>query len=397
MLIHVCLGVFMIVIGIGAISVPTIADSLPLIANAKIQWANLQSGLSEPLAIRLELRYADGEPINASSPLARYTGNAGTVFGINGAEISLATGTQLLWGGRAYDSRGYPARSIDLGLFYFVTKDGCDETQGRSCYTTSALVAKAKTNSDGSFGFLGKLPSPGQELSAWNLPREAADKVIIVYADFLTATTINRVKTHYAVKLTEPPSILGVWINGDRMIDFGRNVQYASSYSGPVIFTFELRPGQRAYLVVGKCGSLACHVTPPQESLITQEITTEIGSLNVSLDPSYYVFYILTLPVDPFRSVPSPETVLAFGTFDTLHIVTPNEYQLLGLVPLSVGFVLLISVPFDFAKQWYLKHKTLTKVLEVLTKAPLKTIMMVAVVFRGARLRDRNSHSRRLW
>src|SRR5208337_4604242 len=113
MLSHVCLGVFMIVIGIGAIGVATITDSLHLVANAKIQWAELQSGLSEPLTIKLELRYANGEPINASSPLARYTGNAGTVFGINGTEISLASGTQLLWGGRAYDSQGYPARSID--------------------------------------------------------------------------------------------------------------------------------------------------------------------------------------------------------------------------------------------------------------------------------------------
>src|SRR5208337_2330851 len=179
MLIHVCLGVFMIVIGIGAISVPTITDSLQLITNAKIQWAELQSGLSEPLTIKLELMYANGEPINASSPLARYTGNAGTVFGINGAEISLAIGTQLLWSGHAYDSHGYPIKSIDLALFYFVVRDGCDETQGRSCYTTSALVARTKTNSDGSFGFLGKLPSPLQDLPAWNLPREAAGKVII--------------------------------------------------------------------------------------------------------------------------------------------------------------------------------------------------------------------------
>ena len=175
--------------------------------------------------------------------------------------------------------------------------------------------------------------------------------MIIVCADFLTATTINRVKTHYAVKLTEPPAILGVWINGQRIIDFGRNIQYSSSNSGPVIFNFELRPGQQAYLVVGKCGSLACHDTPPQESIIIREITpvTSGGSVNVSLDPSYYVFYILTLPVDPFRSVPNPDTVLAVGMFDTLHIVTPSEYQLLGLVPLSVGFVLLFSVPFDFA------------------------------------------------
>ena len=385
MLSHVCLGIFMLVIGIGAIGVPTITDSLQLIANAKFQWADLQSGLSEPITIKLELRYANGEPINASSPLARYTGNAGPVFGINGAEIFLATGTQLLWSGRAYDSQGYPAKSIDLGLFYFVTRDGCDETQGRSCYTTSALVAKTKTNSDGSFGFLGRLPPPLQELSAWNLPREAAGKVIIVYADFLTATTINRVKMHYAVKLTEPPAILGVWINGHQIIDFGRNIQYASIDSGPVTFNFELRAGQQAYLVVGKCGSQACHDTPPQESIITREITpdTANGSVTVSLDPSYYVFYILTLPVDPFRSVPSRGTVLAVGMFDTLPIVTPSEYQLLGLVPLSVGFVLLFSVPFDLTKQLFLKRGKLAKMLEVVKKAPLKSIMVVAVLSRG--------------
>ncbi len=385
MLSNVCLSVFLIVIGIGAIGVPTITESLQLIASAKIQSADLQSRLSEPLTIKLELRYANGEPINASSPLARYTGNGGSVFGINGAEISLATGTQLLWGGSAYDSQGYPAKSIDLAFFYFIIRDGCDETQGRSCYTTSALVAKTKTNSDGSFGFLGKLPSPRQDFSAWNLPREAAGKVIIVYADFLTATTINRVKMHYAVKLTEPPAILGVWINGYQIIDFGRNIQYASSDSGPVIFNFELRARQRAYLVVGRCGAQACHDTPPQESIITREITPDTagGSVTVGLDPSYYVFYILTLPVDPFRSVPSPDTVLAFGMFDTLHIVRPSEYQLLGLVPLSVGFVLLVSVPLDFTKQWFLKRRVLAKMLEVVTKAPLKTIMAVAVLSRG--------------
>ena len=66
----------MIVIGIGAIGIPTITDSLHLIANAKFQWTDLQSGLSEPLTIKLKLRYANGEPINASSPLVRYTGNA---------------------------------------------------------------------------------------------------------------------------------------------------------------------------------------------------------------------------------------------------------------------------------------------------------------------------------
>jgi hypothetical protein len=58
----------MIVFGIGAIGVATITDSLHLIANAKIQWTNLQLGLSEPLTIKLELRYANGEQINASSP-----------------------------------------------------------------------------------------------------------------------------------------------------------------------------------------------------------------------------------------------------------------------------------------------------------------------------------------
>ena len=372
-------------IGIGAIGVPTITSSLQLIANTKIQWVNLQSGLSEPLTIKLELKYANGEPINASSPLARYTGNAGPVFGINGTEISLATGTQLLWGGRAFDSQGYPAKSIDLGLFYFLTRDGCDETQGRSCYTTSALVAKTKTNFDGSFGFLGQLPLPLQELSAWNLPREAAGKVIIVYADFLTATTINRVKMHYAVKLTEPPAILGVWINGHQVIAFGRNTQYTSSDSGPVIFNFKLNAQQQAYLVIGKCGSQGCHDTPPLESIVTQTITPDTAgnSVTVSLDPSYYVFYILTHPVDPFRAVPSLGTVLALGIFDTLHIVTPNEYQLLGLIPVSVGFVLLFSVLFDFTKPWLLKRRMYAKMFDVVTKAPLKTIMMVAVLSRG--------------
>ncbi len=385
MLSNVCLSVFLILIGIGVIGVPTITESLQLIARAKIQSADLQSRLSEPLTIKLELRYANGEPINASSPLARYTGNAGPVFGINGAEISLATGTQLLWGGRAFDSKGYPEKSIDIALFYLVIRDGCDETQGRSCYTSSALVAKTKTNSDGSFGFLGKLPSPRQDLSAWNLPREAAGKVIIVYADFLTATTINRVKIHYAVKLVEPPAILGVWINGHRIIDFGRGIQYTSADSGPVTFNFELRARQQAYLVIGKCGSQECHDTPPRESIITREITpdTSDGSVTVSLDPSYYVFYILTLPVDPFMLFPSPDTVLAFGIFDTLHVVTPSEYQLLGVVPLSVGFVLLVSVPLDFTKQWLLKRGKLAKMLEVVTKAPLKTVMAVAALSRG--------------
>ncbi len=372
-------------IGIGAIGVPTITDSLQLIANTKLQWTNSQSGLSEPLTIKLELRYANGWPINASSPLPRYTGSAGPVFGINGTEISLATGTQLLWGGRAYDSHGYPAKSVDLGLFYFVTRDGCDETQGRSCYTTSALVAKTKTNFDGSFGFLGKLPSPLQDLPAWNLPREAAGKVIIVYADFLTATTINRVKMHYAVKLTEPPAILGVWINGNKIIDFGRNIEYTSVGSGPVIFNFDLRAGQQAYLVVGKCGSQACHDTPPEESTITLEVTpgTVNGSITVNLDRSYYVFYILTLPVDPFNSVLSPDTVLVLGMFDTLHIFTRNEYQLLGLVPLSAGFVILFSVPFDFTEQCILKRRMFTKMREAVTKSPLKTIMVVAVLSRA--------------
>jgi hypothetical protein len=215
----------------------------------------------------------------------------------------------------------------------------------------------------------------------WNLPREAAGKVIIVYADFLTATSINRVKTHYAVKLTEPPAILGVWINGQRIIDFGRNVQYTSTDSGPVTFAFELRPGQQAYLIVGKCGSLACHDTPPQQSILTRKITPDTtgGSVNVTLDPAYYVFYILILPLDPFKSAPSPDTVLALGMFDTLNTVAPNEYQLLGLVPLTVGFVLLVSVPFDFARRRFHTRR----MLEVVTKAPWKTIMIIAVLSRG--------------
>lgn len=297
----------------------------------------------------------------------------------------LPQASKLLWGGRAYDTRGYPAKSIDLGFFYFVIRDGCDETQGRSCYTTPVLVGKTKTNTDGSFGFMGGPPSPGQDLSAWNLPQEAAGKVIIVYADFLTATTINRIKTHYAVKLAEPPAIFGVWINGHRIIDFGRDTQYTSTNSGPVTFNYELGVGQQAYLIVGECGSQACHDTPPQESIITLEITSDTadGSVTVSLDPSYYMFYILTTPVDPFRVVPSPDTVLAFGMFDTLHVVTPSEYQLLGLVPLSVGSVLLVSVPIDFMKQWFLKRKVPAKMLEVVTKSPLKTIMAVAVLSRG--------------
>ena len=190
---------------------------------------------------------------------------------------------------------------------------------------------------------------------------------------------------HYAVKLTEPPAILGVWINGNQIIDFGRNIQYTSVDSGPVIFNFDLRAGQQAYLVVGRCGSQACHDTPPEESIITREITlgTLNGSVTVSVDPSYYVFYILTYPVDPFRSVPSRDTVLAVAIFDTLHFIKPSEYQLLGLVPLSVGFVLLFSVPLDFTEQWFLKRRMLAKMLEAVTKSPLKTIMMVAVLSRG--------------
>jgi hypothetical protein len=51
-----CLGVFMVVIGIGGIGVPTLINSLQLVTNTRIQWATLQPGFTPPVAIALELR-----------------------------------------------------------------------------------------------------------------------------------------------------------------------------------------------------------------------------------------------------------------------------------------------------------------------------------------------------
>jgi hypothetical protein len=377
----------MVAIGIGAIGVPTLVNSLQLIANATIHWGPSPSGLNPPVAIDLQLRYANGDPINASSFLPRYTSTGGPVFGFNNSEISLATGTQLFWGGRAHDARGTPTASVDLGLYYFIVKDGCDETEGRSCYTLPNLVAETETNSDGSFGFQGKLPSPGQDLPAWNLPPNSG-KVIIVYADFLTPTTAEqqRVKTHYAVKLTEPPAISGIWIDNYRIVDLGRSIQYTSIVSGNVTFTFNAPlSAQQAYLAIGSCGSQACSETPPNDSIIIRAIPSRApnSSLTVDLDPSYYVFYVLTRPIDPFKSIPSPRSVLAFGVFDTLHSPTSGEYQLLGLLPVTAGFVLLLSIPSEFAEKMSIIRRLRVKILTKVRNAPVKTIMAVAVISRG--------------
>ena len=377
------LGVLMIAIGIGTIGIPTLVDSIQLIANAKIQWGGVQTTFKEPLTITLQLRYANGERINASSPLPRYSSDAGKVFGINGTEISLTSGTELLWGGSVHDSQGAPAASIDLGLFYFVAREGCDETRNLSCYTVSNLVARTKTNPDGSFGFQGQLPQPHQDFPAWNLPRTNG-KVIIVYADFLTTTTRLRLKTHYALKPTEPPAVLGLWINGNQIVDFGRNVQYESTASN-VTFTLRLEAIQQAYLFIGRCGDQACHDTPPHEAILTRQIGPNVTdySTSVSLDPSYYVFYVLTMPTNPFGSDLRPDTVLAIGIFDTLHTVMPNEYQLLGLVPVSIGVTLLISIPFDPDQQWSAKGMILSKIRNAVRKNPLKTTMALAALSRG--------------
>ena len=53
---RLCLGVFMVVIGIGGIGVPTFINSLQLVTNTRIQWATLQPGFTPPVAIALELR-----------------------------------------------------------------------------------------------------------------------------------------------------------------------------------------------------------------------------------------------------------------------------------------------------------------------------------------------------
>jgi hypothetical protein len=382
----------MILIGVTAISIPTILYSSRLISEAKIQWGDdlPLKGAQEPLRIKLELMYADGGPIEAPSPVARYSGAGGPVLGINANEaIPLAMGTELLWNGSVYPSEGSLTRSVDLGLFYFVAKDGCDEIQGRSCYTMSSLIATTKTDSDGRFGFTGNLPSSRQELFAWNLPRGVVGEVIIVYVDLLSATFQDRIKTHYAVKLTEPPPILGIWVNGQQIINFGQNIGYVSDNSGVVTFRFELRADQPAYFVVGSCGNQGCLKTPPQRSLIFRELTPAVTeySLTLNLDPSYYVFYVLTSPADPFKSILQPNSVLVFGTFDTLNVLTPSEYQLeyqlLGLVPLAVGFVLLLSVPYEMmSEHWFIVRRIRTKIHHAITQTPLKTLIMIAIFSR---------------
>ena len=379
---RLCLGVFMIIVGIGAIGIPTLVESFQLIANAKIDLGGLQPTLKEPLTISLLLRHANSDPLLASTPLPRYSSDAGQVFGINGSEISLPSGTELLWGGSVRDSQGAPAASIDLGLFYFVAREGCDEAEGVSCYTVSMLVAKTKTNSDGSFGFQGRLPQPGQDLSAWSLPRTGG-KVIIVYADFLTTTTRPRLKTHYAFKPTDPPTVLGVWINDNQIVDFGRNIQYVSTGAN-VTFKIDLGSPQQVFLFVARCDVQLCRDTKPHEAILTQQIGSNVTeySTRLTLDTSRYVFYVLTMPTNQLALVPRPGTVLAVGTFDTLNTVMPNEYQLLGLVPVSIGVALLVSIPLDLAEQWSVTSEMLLKIRNAWKKTPLKITMVLAILSR---------------
>lgn len=385
-ILRICLGVLMISIGVTAIGIPTMTQSLLLISGARIQWGDglPSTGLREPLTIRLELMYADGRPIEASSPVARYTGAGGPVLGINAtAAIPIAMGTQLLWGGRVYDSAGSPAKGVDLGLFYFFAKDGCDETQGRSCFTSSFIVATTRTDSNGGFGVTGNRHLVNQ-LFAWNLPRGVAGEVAIVYADLASATFQQRVKTHYAVELKEPSPILGVWINGQQIVDFSRNMRYVSESSGVVTFRFGLQAGQSAYLAVGRCGGQGCLDEPPQSSLIIQELTPTVTerSLTVALDPSYYMFYVLTSPRDPFRSALRPGSVLVLGIFDTLNVTMPSEYQLLGLVPLAVGTVLVLAVLYEMASRRLYKRRIRAKICHVVKQSPLRSLIVVAIFSR---------------
>ena len=217
-------------------------------------------------------------------------------------------------------------------------------------------------------------------MPAWNLPRTSG-KVIIVYTDFLTTTTRLRLKTHYAIKPTEPPKVLGLWIDDHQIVDFGRNIQYLSTESN-VTFNLRLHAPQQAYLFLGRCGVHGCHDTPPRESILARQIGANVTepSASVSLDPSYYVFYVLTSPTDPFRSIPSPDTVLAVGIFDTFHTVMPTEYQLLGLVPVSIGVALLVSISVDLAEKSSFTGKILNKIRTAVRKNPLKTTMALAVI-----------------
>jgi hypothetical protein len=371
------LSILMIVVGIGAIGLPTLANSVQLISNAKLKFEPLQPEFTPPLAISFELRYANGELVNASSVLPRYTGSGGPVFGSKDSEISFAAGTQLLWGGSVHDSRGYPAASINIGLYYFIAKDGCDETRQLSCYTETTLVATTKTNPDGTFGFPVRNSLPNQKLPAWSLP-EITGKVIIVYADFVTLEVAQREKAHYAIRLSNPPAVTGIWIDDLPVVNFGQNIQYTSVDSGNVRFSLQLQLSQQAYLHIGKCGPQGCFNTPPLESTTTLTIANSSSSVNASLSRAHYLFYISTSPTDPFKSAVNRDAAFSIGTFDTLHNIAPTEYQLLGLVPLGIGLVLLLTIPFSLVQDTPPTQHLLRKIKSVIVNHPLRTVMGAA-------------------
>lgn len=376
---RLCLGVILIVIGTSAVGVPVLINSVLLVSNARLQLEPLQPNFAPPLAINFELRHANDEVINASSVLLQYTGTGGPVLGIGGSPIRLSIGSQLLWGGRVYDSRGLRVALVDVGLFYFVPRNDCDESNGLSCYTEPTLVATTKTDHDGRFGFPAEGLAANEKLPAWTLPNSAGD-VIIVYADLLTSQLTQRQKNHYAIKSIEPPVGSGVWIDDLRVIDFGQNYQYASVDSGSISFSIDLPTGETAYLAVGECGNDGCFSTPPQESKAIRQVVS--GLVNVFLPRAHYLFYVSNSSADPFKSKAAQGDVFLVGVFDTLHIVAPSEYALLGLVPMTVGLVLLLSFPLQVAERLQTIRELARKIRLAATIAPLKTVMICAVISR---------------
>jgi hypothetical protein len=118
--------------------------------------------------------------------------------------------------------------------------------------------------------------------------------------------------------------------------------------------------------------------------MIIQELTPAVTERSLTLDlaSSYYMFYVLTSPTDPFRSALRPNSVLVFGIFDTLNVTMPTEYQLLGLVPLAMGAVLLLAVPYEIVGRRRYKLGICTKIRRLVDQSPLKCLMVVAVFSR---------------